>query len=308
MTRPHQEPGQLRIGELSRRVGVNAELLRAWERRYAVLMPTRTSGGFRLYGAVDEQRIRRMLRHIEGGLSPAEAARLALSEDETGAEETRDDVTGAPSPDASLLIPELDPLRAALDAFDEARSNAVLDRLLQTFTLETVLRDAVLPSLRELGRRWRDGEVSIAQEHFASALLRGRLLGLARGWGRGSGPLALLACVPGDQHDLGLTCFGLALRSHGWRITFLGQNTPFSSIAETAHLLQPAVVVLTAMLPGQLDGAEQGLADVAAVAPLAIAGDGASGELADSVGARYLADDPVTAAAAVAQAYARASK
>ena len=55
--------------------------------------------------------------------------------------------------------------------------------------------------------------MSIAQEHFASSLLRGRLLGLARGWGSGGSPLALLACVPGDQHDLGLICFGLALRA-----------------------------------------------------------------------------------------------
>ena len=115
-----------------------------------------------------------------------------------------------------------DQLRGALDGFDEARAHAALDRLLSTFTLETVLRDAVLPYLRELGERWERGEASIAQEHFASVLLRGRLLGLARGWGSGGSRLALLACLPGEQHDLGLICFGLALRGQGWRIIFLG--------------------------------------------------------------------------------------
>ena len=113
-------------------------------------------------------------------------------------------------------------LRHALDEFDEAGAHAALDRLLSAFTLDTVLRDAVLPYLHELGERWQRGEASIGQEHFASVLLRGRLLGLARGWGSGGSRRALLACLPGEQHDLGLICFGLALRGHGWRITFLG--------------------------------------------------------------------------------------
>ena len=68
------DPGVLRIGELSRRVGVSPELLRAWERRYGVLRPTRTEGGFRLYSTADEQRVRRMLALQEQGLSPAVAA------------------------------------------------------------------------------------------------------------------------------------------------------------------------------------------------------------------------------------------
>src|SRR4029077_9976320 len=99
----------------------------------------------------------------------------------------------------------------------EAGAHAALDRLLSAFTLETVLRDAVLPYLHELGERWERGEASIAQEHFASVLVRGRLLGLARGWGGGGARLALLACLPREKHDLGLICFGLAPRGQGGR-------------------------------------------------------------------------------------------
>ena len=121
-----------------------------------------------------------------------------------------------------------------------------------------MLRDAVLPYLHELGERWERGEVSIAQEHFASSLLRGRLLGLARGWGNAGSPLALLACVPGDQHDLGLICFGLALRRHGWRIAYLGPDTPLDTLGETARQLGPALVVLTATTPGFAAGGPSG--------------------------------------------------
>src|SRR4029453_16798783 len=70
--------GHLRIGELSRRVGVSTELLRAWERRYGLLAPTRTAGGFRPYGHEGERRVRRMLAHLDSGVSAAEGARMAL--------------------------------------------------------------------------------------------------------------------------------------------------------------------------------------------------------------------------------------
>ena len=285
--------GHVRIGELSRRVGVSTELLRAWERRYGLLSPTRTAGGFRLYGDQDERRVRRMIRHLDAGVSAAEGARLALLE---GDEAPADDGLGAPLPGALA-----EPLRRALDRFDEAGAHAALDRLLSSFTLDTVLRDAVLPYLQDLGERWQRGEASIAQEHFASALLRGRLLGLARGWGNGTGPLALLACVPGDQHDLALICFGLALRAHGWRITFLGPDTPLATLGETALLLTPALVVLTATTAEQALAAHDDIAAVAATAPLALAGSGMNPSMAQSVGALYLADDPVSSAARIAR-------
>ena len=81
--------------------------------------------------------------------------------------------------------------------------------------------------------RWERGEASVAQEHFASNLLRGRLLGLARGWAEATGPRAVLACAPGELHDLPLISFGLALAARGWSITYLGPDTPIATIQET---------------------------------------------------------------------------
>jgi DNA-binding transcriptional MerR regulator len=289
--------GHVRIGELSRRVGVSTELLRAWERRYHLLSPTRTQGGFRLYGDADEQRVRKMLRYLDAGVSAAEGARLALAEPAVPPA-----VASEPAPELSALGARL---QDALDGFDDAAAHAALDELLSTFAVETVLRGAVLPYLHELGERWERGEVSVGQEHFASALVRGRLLGLARGWGNGGSPLALLACMPGDQHDLGLICFGLALRRHGWRIAYLGPDTPLASIVETARPLGPALVVLTATTTALATAAPDGLAAVARSASLALAGAGFTPELAGSAGAHYLEHDPVTAAGFVARGLPR---
>jgi len=270
----------LRIGELARRTGVSPELLRAWERRYGLLRPERSSGGYRLYSAEDERRVGKMTGALGRGISAAEAAKLAL-------------VETADPPAARTLV-------EALIAFDDVGAHAALDRLLSMLTLESVLHDSILPTLRQLGERWQRGEITIGQEHFASNLLRGRMLGLARGWDRGSGPRALLACPAGEQHDLSLIVFGLALRQHGWRVTYLGADTPLATIDETATALRPDLVVVAAADAARLSGQSIALHDLARRFRLVLAGAGASETLATEIGATHLNDDPVRAAAAVA--------
>src|SRR5262245_14035177 len=166
----------LRIGELSRRLGVSDHVLRAWESRYGLLRPVRSAGGFRLYSEHDEQRVRRMQAHLRRGLSAAEAARAALGETQPSADAATPSVR---LPGGEGMSDLAERLRAALDGFDEPLAQAVLDRLLTDLTVETVLRDVLMPYLRDLGDRWERGEVSVAQEHFASNVLRGRLSGMA---------------------------------------------------------------------------------------------------------------------------------
>jgi DNA-binding transcriptional MerR regulator len=271
--------GYMRIGELSRRTGVAPELLRAWERRYALLEPSRSNGGYRLYSDADLLRLRAMQAHLAAGLSAAEAAALALAE---------------PAP----AMPEqtgmaLADLREAVDRFDDAAAHAVLDRALATLTIDAVLTELVLPYLAELGSRWERGEASVAQEHFASNVLRGRLLGLARGWDRGAGPRAVLACAPGELHDLPLIAFGLALRTRGWRITYLGADTPIAMAAGTARELRSDALVVSATEPERFAACAAELGSVADDVPLAIAGAGATPALAARLGARQLEGDPV---------------
>jgi MerR family transcriptional regulator, light-induced transcriptional regulator len=283
--------GHLRIGELSRRVGVSPELLRAWELRYGLLQPSRSPGGFRLYSSADEERIKRMRAFQTQGLSAAEAARLAL-------ESTAPAKTPAGNGEVAL---DRDPLAQALERFDEPAAQEAFDRALSAVSIESLLRDLVIPYLHDLGERWEAGTASVAQEHFASNFLRGRLLGLARGWGQGGGPLAILACAPGELHDLPLIAFGLALRAHGWRIAFLGPDTPLGTLADTAAKLEPRLVVVSATSASKLARVRDELATLAGSTPLALAGAGATNALAESVGADRLVEDPVTEADRVAR-------
>jgi MerR family transcriptional regulator, light-induced transcriptional regulator len=285
---PDTGAGHLRIGQLAKRTGVSPELLRAWEQRYGLLQPTRTAGGFRLYSAVDEARVQRMQSLVSGGLAAAQAARLILSGGEPA--------PPTASPAATTLAEAADDLTASLDGLDEQAANTALDRLFSAYTVETVLQDVVLPYLHRLGDRWAAGEASVAQEHFASNLLRGRLLGLAQGWGQGQGPAAILACLPGEHHELGLLAFGVALRRRGWRITYLGTDSPIGAVADTSRTLAPAVVVLLSMNPdNSLDHARE-IEQLATQVPVVIAGTGATPEIARQTQTRVLEQDPVSAA------------
>ena len=283
------EQGVLRIGELSRRVGVSPELLRAWERRYGLLRPTRSQGGFRLYSTADEQRVRRMLALQQQGLSPAVAARTVAGEANAA-----DDASAAVPAEALRQA-----LAEALDRFDEAAANRAFDRALGTLSLDTLLREIVLDYLTDLGERWSAGQATVAQEHFATNVLRGRLLGLARDWGQGGGPLALLACPPGELHDLGLICFGLAMRARGWRIAFLGADTPIDTLTQTADNLHPELVVLAATTPQRLSRVRSELRELSETTRLAVAGAGTTDALAASVGAELLNGGPVSQAARI---------
>jgi MerR family transcriptional regulator, light-induced transcriptional regulator len=281
----------LRIGELSRRLGVSDHVLRAWESRYGLLQPVRSPGGFRLYSEADESRIRRMQAYLADGLSAAEAARAVLSGGADAAPGRQAEAYPALSAGSEPAA-----LRQALDAFDEPAAQAVLDRLLADLSLPVVLRDVVMPYLADLGERWQRGAANVAMEHFASNLIRGRLGGLARGWGSGHGPQALLACPPGELHDMALMVFGIVLNRNGWRIGYLGTSTPVEELARAVDATHPDLVVLAATLPETLEPLRPELVSLARRAPLALAGAGATPQIASAVRARLMAGDPVTEA------------
>ncbi|HEY4571773.1 MAG TPA: cobalamin B12-binding domain-containing protein [Kribbella sp.] len=285
-------PGGLRIGALSKRAGVSEHVLRAWETRYGLLSPTRSSGGFRLYSDDDVRRVRRMREYLAEGLSAAEAARAVLAEPAAASEPVAVRMAQAGGADN---------LRAALDELDERAAQLALDQLFGALSAESVIREVLIPYLRELGDRWSRGEVSVAQEHFASGVIRARLNALSPGWGAGHGPRALLACPPGELHDIALLSFGLVLRRSGWRVVFLGADAPMTDIENTAAKLGPDLVMLSASDAIHFESVRPELVRLARNRSLALAGAGASAELAADVGAQYVHDDPVTAAERLAE-------
>jgi MerR family transcriptional regulator, light-induced transcriptional regulator len=278
----------MRIGELSRRTGVSPELLRAWEQRYGLLQPTRSGGGFRLYSSADEARVRRTTELIAEGLSAAEAARLAATTE-----------LAVPNDEVPVVAELATRLQQSLDGFDAAAAQATLDRLFATVSIEFAITEVVIPYLHDLGERWAAGAVTVAQEHFASNLVRARLLALAQDWGTGGHATAVAACLPGEAHDLGLIMLGLLLARRGWQVTFLGADTPIDSLHQTVRDLRPTLVILATYDAAVFHAHAAAIAGVAATARVAVMAPVADGDIT-SRGAEATGDDIPAAAAALA--------
>jgi MerR family transcriptional regulator, light-induced transcriptional regulator len=274
----------MRISELSRRVGVGTETLRAWERRYGVLRPRRTNGNTRLYSALDEARIRLMKSYIAEHVPVAQAAEMAMS----AQLRLRPGSTGQlPEHERRSAVQEL---ASALAVFDESSADRTLQQLLGAYAVTTVLRDVIVPYLHEVGEAWEQNRMSVAQEHFASHFLQSRLHALSRGWDRGLGPRAVLAAAPGDYHTLGITCFGIALHRLGWRVVCLGAATPIEMISEVVATTGASLIGLSASIAGVLEPHSAALAEIAQTTPVAIGGHAATPELARRCQATYLDD------------------
>lgn len=289
--------GLLRIGELSRRTGVSTDVVRAWERRYDLLNPTRTEGGYRLYASSDLSRLRLMQHYLARGIPAAQAAGL-VHRAQTAAFDAN---PGLPRGDVRKALRVLS---ESLEGFDDAPADRTLERLLGVFASGAVLRDVVLPYLRGLGERWEAGEVTVAQEHFASSFIEGWMLSMARGWSRSGRHRAVLACVPGERHVLGLIGFGLALRDLGWRVTYLGADTSINAIEHTANAVDADAVVLSVAMPAAFAGAADDIRALARTHAVAIGGCGIPSEPPSWLATRTLPTDPLVAAHALTEAIA----
>jgi MerR family transcriptional regulator, light-induced transcriptional regulator len=295
--------GRLRIGELAKRTGVSPALLRAWEQRYSLLEPRRSAGGLRLFSRRDEERVRAMLAHMAGGLSAAEAARAVLSGEAPIS--TRSLPVAVEALPPSELAAEAWRLRHALGRLDGDRAQQALDRLLAMFAFETVAAEVLLPYLIDVGARWQRGEPTIAEEHLATQLLRARLLALVHGLVSASGPRAVLACPPGEHHDIALMIFAAALERRGCQVTLLGAETPVATALQAAELTGADCVVMAVTLPDHAAALEEELKELAAVRPLFLAGPGADERLVRTTGATRLVGDPVAAAGLFVELFAR---
>ena len=286
----HVNENLLRIGELSGAQASRRKCCAPGSGGTGLFSPKRTEGGFRLYSAADVTRINAMKRLIGDGVSASEAAQR-LSASAAG---------DTPSTGSSLFGERQDALRHALLSYDEAAAHGAIDQLLMEFDAETLMRSAFLPILREVGELWELGRLSVAEEHFASNLIRRRLSGLARGWEDGVGPRALVACPADEEHDIPLLMFGIALGNRGWRITYLGPRTPAEDLLKAIDAIHPQLVVLASPREDAYGDLMAPLASAPPGVRVAIGGAGATAEIARRMGALLLEGDPVSAAIGIA--------
>jgi MerR family transcriptional regulator, light-induced transcriptional regulator len=262
----------LNIAALAHATGVPAHTLRKWEQRYGVLSPVRTSGGQRRYTDVDVARVLWLRARLDEGYRIGEAAAL-LTAPESAPPSTPADLIGAV-------------LRAISDSDLEA-TQRLLDQAFTLFPLEVALEDVAVPLLVEVGARWAAGELTVAQEHLVTSAVRARALRrLADPW-PGVRGRAVLACAPGERHEVGLLALAALLAMEGWGVVYLGADTPVDAALALTQSVDAAVLCFSTTMGDNRDALIAGLQGRREVAEVFVGGQAADPELCGAVGARY---------------------
>jgi methanogenic corrinoid protein MtbC1 len=264
----------LNIAALSRRTGIAPDTLRKWELRYGVLRPERTPGGQRRYSEQDVQRVEWLRDRIRDGWRIGEAARVI------------DEASAAALDEPTELR---DAVIASIRDSDPVTLSATLDQAFAVLPVEQALTDVVTPALRWTGEAWHRGELSVAQEHAISAKVRahlGRLISDGQGGVHG---VAVLACAPGERHDIGLLMLAVMLRTDGWRVEFLGADTP---VAEAITFADDVGATMLCLSASRTESLESLRSAIAAVSPpdglaLVLGGPAVTPEIARDLRATY---------------------
>lgn len=264
---------------VTQRTGIPAATLRAWERRYKVLEPSRTEGNYRLYSDRDIAILVWLKAQLDAGLSISRAVallkRLRAEMGEKGLPAVGGALSGASpvgvtisaKPQASQAAHALhtwmnkpdaataetwDRLRSALHAalsrMDEQAAGVTLAEAFALYPVEIVCMHVITPCMVAIGQDWFDGTISVVTEHFATAYLMGRLLALLNAQPVHEGHLALIGCAPTERHEIGAVMVALLLRRAGYNVRYLGSDIPLVELARAVRELKPRVLALSAMM------------------------------------------------------------
>jgi DNA-binding transcriptional MerR regulator/methanogenic corrinoid protein MtbC1 len=280
--------GVYTIGHAARLTGVPSATIRAWERRYGLVRPVRTEGGYRLYDEQGLQLLRAMGALVAAGWSPSQAAEHlradlfpeAGSQPPTGdgsrVSEGGDDGEGR-SAAASTVDSATDADGSgAWDVTALARGAAELDpaAIDQAITaafaggpLEEVVEAWLMPALEMLGAQWRAGRVDVAGEHVVSATLHRRLGNELDAATPNGGPRVAVGLPRGAQHELGILAFSVLLRRAGVDVLYLGADLPAQHWVRVVQQQRPAAVVIGTPTPTDVLATRETVAALRAADP-----------------------------------------
>jgi DNA-binding transcriptional MerR regulator/methylmalonyl-CoA mutase cobalamin-binding subunit len=249
---------------VARRTGLSAHVIRVWERRYGVVTPSRTGTNRRRYSDSEVERLELLRRLTEAGHSIGTVATLPteklreLAPPATTTGQSRDAAATPVTAGSAEGTGFLDECLSTVKALDARGLEATLDRAAVALGNQGLLLRVIAPLARAIGERWRDGTITSAHEHFASAVIRTFLGHAAKPFAEADGaPVLVVATPAGQLHELGALLVGATAANLGWRVTYLGPALPAAEIAGAARQSRARAVALSLVYPAddpRLDG------------------------------------------------------
>lgn len=250
------EPAAMTIGAVAHATGIPPNTLRTWERRYGFPEPIRSEGGHRLYHRADVERIRWISQALQIGFRPGQAVAMDMEELKRAVGAAAPAIPPQTSDPEPYVIAWLD---AASRLDGQALTHAFELELARLGVLRFVTRRAG-PFVERLGQAQASGELEIFHEHFVSGRLSHFLDDVWQPLAdRNPGPVAVVATLPDEDHTLGLRMAATALAVSGWRVCFLGAQTPLPQIEAAARHTGARAVVLSVSRFADTDATEESL-------------------------------------------------
>ena len=226
--------------------GISVATLRAWERRYGVVSPQRSDGGYRLYGPDDVRALAIMNSLVNEGWSAREAAAETLNRlasRDSGERSRSGTVSTLRPPGAGIQSEDAEALIRAAERLDSASASAVLDARFALGTFEHVIDDWLMPTLKRVGDEWANGRLTVAGEHLVAYAVQRRLAAAYEAAStRAEGPPLIIGLPPGARHELGLLAFAVAARRVGFSTAYVGADLPaedwLRAISPTATVIE----------------------------------------------------------------------
>lgn len=235
---------------VAHRTGLSPHVLRVWERRYEAVTPHRSESNQRLYTEEETVRLELLARLTRAGHGIRQIAALPTAELQSMAEVLPREMEAS----ESTTEPADDPLQQAWDcvvSLDPAGLRKVLDKAAVSLGASALMTRLLVPLINQIGVGWEVGELSIAEEHAASAVIREALFLSSKPFADTAGaPMLVVATPSGQLHELGAVLVSALARQLGWGVTYLGPSLPSAEITRAVARAEPTALALSIVYPG----------------------------------------------------------
>jgi MerR family transcriptional regulator, light-induced transcriptional regulator len=231
--------GQYSIKELEKLSGIKAHTIRIWEKRHKLIEPGRTATNIRLYSDADLKKIINVAIANNAGfkisriarLTDDALARLVSEQSDTGGE----------------MAAPIDQLIVAMVELDEIAFERILGKFTETMGFEELVIKVIYPFMEKIGILWQTGNITPAQEHFISNLVRQKLIVAIDGLDHPSAgaPRAVLFLPENEWHEIGLLFYQYLVRKAGVKTIYLGQSVPYQDLMQVVATYNPRWIITT---------------------------------------------------------------
>jgi len=248
-----QEMYKYPIKVVSQMTGLSVFVIRAWEKRYDVVTPSRTETNRRLYSEEDIEELRLLSKAVQRGHSIGGIAKLSIEElqkvldrNHTGSATSKDSSVDMLS-DARTIINNC---VEAIKAYDAKTLETLLLKASSKMSQPQLIEDLIVPLVYKIGDLWHEGLIRVANEHLASSVIRSFLVNLIdQHTATENAPVIISATPRGQDHELGALIAGVTAAAAGWKVIYLGPNLPVEEIAAVTDSLEAKVVALSIVYP-----------------------------------------------------------